>query len=100
MSNTFPQVLSSVLELMATLADDWEYDGDVTPQTRLFGDLGFESLDLVVLCTAIQERYIQLMPFSEFFTAIGQQPDHDLTVLDLVNFVCESLSAPVVEGSR
>ncbi len=85
------QVLDNVLGLMTELAGDWEYAGDLGLGTRLLGDLSLESLDLVVLGTAVQERYGRL-PFSEFLAQIGQRPakERDVTVGELVDFVCEN----------
>jgi acyl carrier protein len=87
-----PRVLSAVLELMATLAGDWEYDGEITADTNLFADLGLESLDLVVLGTTLQERYGRL-PFAEFLASIGQRPQQDVSVGELVDFVCQHSTA-------
>ena len=88
MATTQPQVLVNILELMTTLAGDWEYSGSITPETQLFGDLGMQSLDLVVLGTSIQERYGRL-PFAEFLVEIGQRPEQDVSVGELVTFICE-----------
>jgi acyl carrier protein len=89
MMATHRQVLDDVLGLMTELAGDWEYAGDLHQDTRLLGDLSLESLDLVVLGTAIQERYGRL-PFSEFLAEIGHRPleERDITVGELVAFVC------------
>ena len=51
------QIMSDVLSLLRKLADDWEYTGEITPQTRFFADMGLGSLDVVVLGTAVQEHY-------------------------------------------
>jgi acyl carrier protein len=92
-------VLTDVLSLMAGLADDWDYTGPLTSETYLFGDLGFESLDLVVLATTIQERYGRL-PFSEFLAEIGQRETRDLSIGELVDFVCEHIDSNVSEVAR
>jgi acyl carrier protein len=86
-------VLGDILELMTTLAGDWEYSGTITSETQLFGDLGLQSLDLVVLGTSIQERYGRL-PFAEFLVEIGQRPEQDVSVGQLVEFICEHRGAP------
>jgi acyl carrier protein len=101
MTTTHPQVLADVLDLMTQLAGDWEYGGDITPETRLLADLGLESLDLVVLGTAIQERYGRL-PFSEYLAEIGQRPvaDRDVLVGELVEFVCRHSSRIPAGGPR
>lgn len=84
------QVLAGVLELLAELADDWEYDGPIGPDTYFIADLALESLDIVVLGTMIQHQYGRL-PFAEFLEELGQRPveERDLTVAELVVFVCE-----------
>jgi acyl carrier protein len=86
---TYQQVLNDVLNLMTELAGDWEYSGEITPDTRLLADLSMESLGLVVLGTAIQEHYGRL-PFSEFLADIGQRPteERDLSIGELVEFIC------------
>lgn len=81
-------VLSALLGLMTQLAGDWEYSGPISTDTYLLGNLGLESLDLVVLGTAIQKRYGRL-PFAEFLAEIGQRPpqERDVSVGELVAFV-------------
>jgi acyl carrier protein len=83
---TSTQLLGEVLELMTQLAGDWEYEGTITPNTLLFEDLGLESLDLVVLGTAIQERYGRV-PFAEFLSDIGRRTTRDVSVGQLVAFI-------------
>jgi acyl carrier protein len=97
MAWSYSQLLAQILDLMVTLADDWEYSGDLSEETCLFGDLGFESLDLVVLGTAIQERYGR-MPFAEFLAQIGQRVDQDVSVGELVSFVCSNQQAVTTGG--
>ena len=86
-----PQVLADVMEQINELAGDWEFDGEITPETRFLADLGLESLDLVVLGTMIQHRYGQL-PFAEYYAEIGQRPiaERDVSVADLVDFICRN----------
>lgn len=96
MSTYYQQVLADLLEFMQSMAEDWEYGGDITTDTLMFADLGFESLDLVVLGTAIQERHGRL-PFAEFLAEIGQRPERDVTVGQLVSFVCDNVGKPVGE---
>jgi acyl carrier protein len=86
-----PQVLEDVLALIDELSGDWEFDGEITPETRFLADLGLESLDLVVLGTMIQQRYGQL-PFAEYYAEVGQRPieERDVSVADLVGFICSN----------
>jgi acyl carrier protein len=85
------QVLDDVLKLIDELSGDWEFEGEITPETRFLGDLGLESLDLVVLGTMIQHRYGQL-PFAEYYAEVGQRPvaERDVSVADLVSFIARN----------
>jgi acyl carrier protein len=78
---TDSQIRQDILDLLSEMADDWEYDGELTETTHLLTDLGLESLDLVVLGTSIQGRYGRL-PFA----------DRDVSVGELVAFVCMNRS--------
>lgn len=89
MTELDPQVTADILGLLEELKGDWEYDGEIAPDTRFVADLGFESLEIVVLSTMIQHRYGRL-PFPAYFDEIGQRPvdARDVTVAELVTFVC------------
>jgi acyl carrier protein len=86
-----PHILSDIVGLMTQLAGDWEYSGSISPETKLLADLGLESLDLVVLGTAIQKRHGRL-PFAELLADIGQRPieGRDISVGELVLFVSQN----------
>lgn len=100
MSHTDPVVLAEVLDLIAQMADDWEYSGDVTEDTLFLTDMGLESLDLVILGTMIQQRYGQL-PFAEFLAEIGQRPveQRDVSVGELVAYICLHRRPAVARGA-
>jgi acyl carrier protein len=99
MEVTYGQVLADVLDLMGQLAGDWEYEGEITADTLLFADMGYESLDLVVLGTTLEERYGR-MPFADFLARLGQREIDDVSVGQLVEFVCEHAGAAVVAEAR
>ena len=91
------QVLAELLDLLGTVVRDLDVDGGMTEETRLFEDLDFESLDLVVLGTAVQERYEQNFPFAEFFAKVGQREQKDVSVGEWVDFVCQHLEPDLVQ---
>jgi acyl carrier protein len=95
---TDPRILGEVLAMVDELAGDWEYDGEIAPDTSFLADMGLESLDLVVLGTMIQQRYGRL-PFAEYLAEIGRRPveQRDVTVAELVAFVSDR-RAPVGVG--
>jgi acyl carrier protein len=80
-----------VLSLLRKLADDWEYTGEITPQTRFFADMGLGSLDVVVLGTAVQEHYKQVFPFAELFARVGRRAMPDIPVGEWVDFIHQHL---------
>ena len=80
------EILDYLLQKMGELTQDWDYPDPVGPESLLFTELGFESLDAVVLCTAIQEHYQTPMPFAELLAEIGQQ-QRDLSINELTDFV-------------
>jgi acyl carrier protein len=94
MNPTREQILDDVLELLRKVARDWEFDQPLTADTRLFTDLAFESLDLVVLGAAVQEHFHQTFPFPAFFAEIGQREIRDLTIREWVEFIHQHVKEP------
>jgi acyl carrier protein len=94
-TRTREQVLAEVLDLLNSVVGDWEFEGAIAADTRLFADLAFESLDLVVLGAKVQEHFGQTFPFPEFFADIGQREVRDLTIGEWVDFVARHLRPPV-----
>jgi acyl carrier protein len=88
---TRDRVLADFLVLLREASREWDVDGGIGEQTRLFGDLNFESLDLVVLGTAVQEHYGRTFPFAEFFTHVGARQQKDVTVAEWVDFTYRQL---------
>ncbi|MEC4982593.1 MAG: phosphopantetheine-binding protein [Oscillatoria sp. PMC 1068.18] len=63
---------------------------EVSPHLRLRADLGFESLDIVNLVVAIEEKFQQKLCFAQLLMKDGQYVD-DLNVEQLVTFVVSKL---------
>jgi len=99
MTQTRQDIQAYVLSLLQGLAKDWDYSQEIGPQSLLFSELGFESLDAVVLGTAIQEHYQRQMPFAELFARIGEQEVRDLSVAQLVEFVDTHLNSRMSEAT-
>jgi len=84
-------ILQDMLRLLRQLAEDWEYAGQITPETRFFTDLGLASLDVVVLGTSTQEHYGQLLPFAEFYAEVGRRDTRYVSVGEWVDFIYKHL---------
>jgi acyl carrier protein len=91
MTYTREQILAEVLALLDTVVQDWEFEGRVGPSTRLFADLAFESLDLVILGSTVQEHFRQPFPFPQLFAEMGQRNVRDLTIAEWVDFIARNL---------
>jgi acyl carrier protein len=92
MSASRYEIQTFVEKTLEDLAQDWDVAGSVTLDSKLFSELGLESLDAVILATSIQEKYGKAMPFAELFAEIGEK-QRDLTVSELVDFTWRSLQA-------
>ena len=99
MSISYEQVMDDILYLFTQLSDDWEYSGTFTPETGLMSDLGFESLELVILGVYIQEHYKQTIPFPEFLADLGEREVPDIFLGDLVGFIHRHLDKAAVGGA-
>ena len=97
---TKPEVTNKVLVLLDQLASDWEYEEEITAETYLFSELGFQSLDAVVLGNALQEEYGQPLPYTELLSDIGQRTVNDVAVGEWIEFTYRHLSNGQLEASH
>ena len=83
------------IALLQEITRDWSTGlGDgITATTALVGDLGFESLDVVHLVTAIEQRFGRRdLPFEDLLMTGGRYVD-DLTVDDIARFLHRHLQS-------
>src|SRR5690554_941715 len=88
-------ILDDMVQILTDMTADWDLDfgGGVTADTRLIADLGFESIDVVQLVVAIEERFQQRdLPFEKLLMVDGRYVD-DLRVEQVVDFLHEHLAA-------
>ena len=52
-------ILQALVGIVENMTNDWEigYGGPPRSETRLIGDLGFESVDIVQLVVAIEQHF-------------------------------------------
>ncbi|MCC6587059.1 MAG: acyl carrier protein [Bryobacterales bacterium] len=93
-------ILTDVLGLLNQLARDWEYSGEITPDTLLFADLGFESIDAVILASFVQEHYGRPFPFPQLLAEIGERDIRDLRISELVDFIHSHLNTASAGAAR
>jgi acyl carrier protein len=93
------QIQDYVLRKLQELSQDWDNPAEISQASLLFSELGFESLDAVVLGVAIQEHFGRQLPFAELLAELGEQR-RDLSIAELIDFVYLHLSQAVVEPQK
>lgn len=83
-------------ELKAILEDmtsDWDlqYTGGISGVTRLMGDLAFESIEIVQLMVAVEQRFNLKNLASEKLLMRDGRYVPDLTVSEIVDFLSEEM---------
>ncbi len=93
------QILTNLVEILGDITQDWdtELSGKIGADTSLMTDLTFESIDVVMLIVAIEERFGKTgLPFDELLMIDGRYVD-DLRVSELVSFLETHLKSGGVE---
>ena len=84
-------VLAPLTNLIEELTVDWDTGlaGRIGLETRLVADLGFASIDVVALFTAVDEHWGRRdWPYEELLNVDGRYVD-DLMVRDIVDFLVQ-----------
>lgn len=87
---TSPELVADLAQLLRTFGDR-EYSGPIDRQTRFFADLGFASIDAVVLGEALEKRYGQKFPYPQLLAELSAQGAEDLEVGQLADFLSRHL---------
>ena len=93
-------VLADVIRLVTNVAAEWDFVGDIDEATRLFADVNWQSIDMVVLAHEIQDRYGRQFPFNDFFASLAQRDTPGVTIGELADFVSAQLAQPGTDAVR
>ncbi|MEW5985104.1 MAG: hypothetical protein AB1791_00555 [Chloroflexota bacterium] len=85
------EVLQDTIAILEEYFADQDLEAVISEATRFLGDLGCESLEVVIIANSTQARYGRPFPFNDFFAAVGEREDGDATVGEWVDFVCSHL---------
>jgi acyl carrier protein len=90
---TRDQMRADVLEILRDKIKklDSGFSGALTEETRMFGDLDFESVPFVEFCMAVGKHFQKKLPFQSLVFRNGQF--QDFSVGELITFLEEHLSA-------
>jgi acyl carrier protein len=69
-----------------------EYSGEIGRETLFFAELGFASIDAVVLGEKLVAVYGRKIPFNKFLAEAARRNAQDLRVGELADFLVEHLN--------
>ena len=84
-------ILADLAELLSDFQGR-EYSDAITAETLFFNDLGFVSIDAIVLGESLESHYGQPIPFQRFLKQLADENVQDIEVGRLAEFLAESLS--------
>lgn len=89
---TEAQIIQELAEILRDFQGR-EYSDDIGPRTLFFGELGFASIDAVVLGEMLEERYGQKFPYGEFLASMRDSRVQDIELGQLAAFLHRNLRA-------
>lgn len=68
-----------------------EFSGVIDSNTMFLADLGFSSIDVVILGETLETHYGTSLPFGAFLTELGQRDVQDLNIGELAAFLAKQV---------
>ena len=81
------ELLSDLAEVVRQTFPDRDFPEPVELSTRVFGDLGLASIEIVVLAERLDTYFGRRLPFGTFLKGLRERGAEDLTVGELVAFL-------------
>ncbi len=90
---TRESILTDVIAILNDMTQDWdlEFSGGIAGDTKLVGDLHFESIDIVQFIVAIEERFQRRgLPWEKILMTDGRYVD-EIRVGDAAELLAQHL---------
>jgi acyl carrier protein len=84
---TADELLAELAEVVRQTFPDRDFPDAVDLSTRVFGDLGLASIELVVLAERLDAHFGRRLPFGPFLKGLRDRGAEDLEVGELVAFL-------------
>jgi acyl carrier protein len=84
---TADEILGELAGVVRRTFPDRDFPDEVDAGTRVFGDLGLASIDVVVLAEKLEVHYGRKLPFGAFLKGLRDRGADDLEVGELVAFL-------------
>lgn len=82
---------AALIGVLRDMVKDWDLDREIDAQSKLVKDLQFESIDIIQLVVALEERFHRRnLGFSELLMIDGRYVD-DLSVAQIVKFLARKI---------
>jgi acyl carrier protein len=85
-ARTEQQIILDLAEILSNFQGR-EYSDEIGPRTLFFAELGFASIDAVVLGEMLEERYGQKFPYGEFLAGMRDSQVQDIELGQLAAFL-------------
>jgi acyl carrier protein len=86
------QIYKELAAVMAQAFPDKDLPSQVGARTRAFADLGFASIELVVLGERLEQFYGRRLPYGAFLASLRNRGADDLELGDLITFLQQHTS--------
>jgi len=83
---TEQEILKELQDLLSDFQDR-TYDDPIGSLTMFFGDLGYSSIDAIVLGETLEHRFGAKLNFGPFLSQLSAQGAQDMSVGQLVDFL-------------
>jgi acyl carrier protein len=89
---TTNDILADLAHVVRQTFPDRDFPDAVDLSTRIFGDLGLASIDLVVLAEHLDTHFGRRLPFGTFLKGLRDRGAEDLELGELVAFLQQHVS--------
>lgn len=89
---TLEQVMAELADLLRNF-EGKEYSGEIGPKTQFFNEMGFASIDAVVLGEKLEDFYGCKLPFHLFIADLRERNVEDIEVGELAAFIQRHLES-------
>lgn len=86
------ELLAALAEVVRQTFPDRDFPDTVDLSTRVFGDLGLASIELVVLAERLDAHFGRRLPFGTFLKGLRDRGAEDLELGELVAFLQQHVS--------
>ena len=83
-----------ILEDLAGILSNFqgrEYSGTIDRDTKFIGDLGFSSIDVVILGETLETYYAKKLRFGAFLSELAKNNVQDVKIGDLADFLHQQI---------